>query len=64
VPKWPQQAAEAFAVEQSGDLAPDPVAGTVELVIGHSGDRGSGADLGDPVVGLSRVDAAMAHQLA
>ncbi|WP_165556175.1 hypothetical protein [Kribbella pittospori] len=45
-------------------MAPDPVAGAVELVILNSGHRGAGAGLGDPVVGLGRVDAAMAHEFA
>jgi hypothetical protein len=38
----------SFAVQQRGDLAPDPVAGAVELVIRDSVDRGSGAGLGNP----------------
>jgi hypothetical protein len=54
----------SLAVQQCGDLSPDPFAGSVELVVCDAVNRCASANLGDPVVGLGGVDAAMPHQLA
>jgi hypothetical protein len=50
----PDAHAGSLTVEQGGDFAPEPFAGAVELVIGHSVDRGPGADLGDPPLSARR----------